>query len=69
MLISWKKIDKDQRSDKVSSYSSQLTGVEIEIIKIGGRHLQGFMNGCLPKDSERCIMEVQSCQMPKNIPP
>ncbi len=39
MLISWKKIDRDQRSDKVSSYSSQLTGVEIEIIKIGGKPL------------------------------
>jgi len=52
-----------------SSYSSQLTGVGVEVIKIGGRHLQEFMNGCFPKDSKRCIMEVQSCQMPKNIPP
>jgi len=69
LLISWKKIERDQRSDKVSSYSSQLTGVEVEVIKTSGRHLQGFMNGCFPKDSERRVVEVQSCQMPKNIPP
>src|SRR4030065_1565591 len=68
LLISWKKIDRDQRSDKVSSYSLQLTGVEVEFINIGRRHLQGFMNGCFPQDSERCLVEVQSSQMPKNIP-
>jgi len=36
---------------------------------IGGRHFQEFMNGCFSKDSDRCVVEVQSCQMPKNIPP
>jgi hypothetical protein len=50
-----------EKDRKKSSYSSQLTGVEVEVIKIGGRHLQGFMNGCFPKDSERCVVEVQSC--------
>jgi hypothetical protein len=69
LLISWKKIDRDRWPDKVTSYSSQLTGVEVEVIKIGGRHLQGFMNGCFSKDSERRVVEVQSCQMPMNIPP
>jgi len=55
------------RMDSVAFTS--IRSVEAEVIKIGGRQLQGFMNGCFTKDSDRCVVKVQSCQMPKNIPP
>jgi hypothetical protein len=48
---------------------SRLAGVKVEVIKIDGGRLQEFMNGCLPEDSERCVVEVQFPQMLKNIRP
>ncbi len=48
---------------------SRLAGVKVEVIKTDGGRLQEFMNGCFPKDSERCVVEVQFCQMLGNILP
>ncbi len=42
---------------------SQLVGVKTEFIKIDQGRLQEFMNGCFPKDPNRCVVEVQFGQM------
>lgn len=55
------------RGQKKSSCSSQLTAVEAEVIKIGRRILQLFLNGCFSKDPDRGVVEVQSRQMHGNL--